>query len=320
MRTYRVIYIDAFTHVPLTGNPCAVLPDAAGLTDAEMQAVARETNLSETAFVFPSAGSGQDPRALADFRVRYFTPRGEIPFAGHPTIATAFALAEEGRIALIDRVTRVQFEFNIGVLPVEVYAEEGRPTKVVMSQQKPVFGPTFTLEETAPCFGLNESDLTPVPTSGKGVATGAVLPQVVNTGVPFLIVPARDVEVLAKVQMQRDLLAALCKRAGVRSAFMFCLGGFSGEADTAARLFDPAGTGEDPFTGSATGCLGAFVVRYGLRTGPRLIAEQGHPLGRPGVGQLEILGLADAIEDVRLGGEAVRTLEGQLFLSGTRQT
>jgi trans-2,3-dihydro-3-hydroxyanthranilate isomerase len=324
LKSYRVIYIDAFTQVPLTGNPCAVLPDAAGLTDEEMQAVARETNLSETAFVFipPISGAASSGQNAARFRVRYFTPRGEIPFAGHPTIATAFALAEEGRIALEGRGASVEFEFNIGVLPVEVCAEEGRPTRVVMSQQKPVFGPTFTLEETAPCFGLKASELTLSPSGARGDPhakdrapnVGEILPQVVSTGVPFLIVPARDVDVLTKVQMQRDLLGALCKRAGVHSAFMFCLGGFSGGADTAARLFDPVGSGEDPFTGSATGCLGAYVVHHGLRAGPRLIAEQGHPLGRPGFGWLEIFGSADAIESVRLGGEAVRTLEGQLFV------
>jgi trans-2,3-dihydro-3-hydroxyanthranilate isomerase len=297
MRSYRIIYIDAFTDTPLAGNPCAVLPDARGLSDDEMQAIAAETNLSETAFVLPSEG--------ADFRARYFTPRRELPFAGHPTIATAFTLAEEGLVKLAGPVTPLHLELGIGVIPVEIHARDGKtPDRVVMTQQKPVFGPTFTAAETASCFSLEVSDLLADPA-----------PQVVSTGVPFLIVPVRNAATLRQVQMRRDALGALCARAGVNAAFMFCLGGFTGEADTAARLLDPAGTNEDPYTGSATGCLGAYVVQYELQPGPRLVAEQGHPLGRPGRGELEIVGSPGDIQAVRLGGAAVRSMEGRMFLS-----
>ena len=175
MRSYRIVYVDAFTDTPLTGNPCAVLPDARGLTDAEMQAIAAETNLSETAFVLPSE--------RADFRARYFTPRRELPFAGHPTIATAFTLAEEGLVKLAGPVTHLRLELGIGVIPVEIHSRDGKtPDRVVMTQQKPVFGPIFTAAETAPCFSLDVSDLLTDPA-----------PQVVSTGVPFLIVPVRDV-------------------------------------------------------------------------------------------------------------------------------
>jgi trans-2,3-dihydro-3-hydroxyanthranilate isomerase len=296
MKSYRVVYVDAFTATPLTGNPCGVLPDARGLTDDEMQAIAAETNLSETAFVLPSE--------RADFRARYFTPRRELPFAGHPTIATAFALAEEGLVKLAGPVTPLRLELGIGVIPVEIHSRDRKtPDRVVMTQQKPVFGQIFTATETASCLSLDISDLLTDPA-----------PQVVSTGVPFLIVPARDVAALQKVQMQRDALVALCARAGVNAAFMFCLGGYTGEADTAARLLDPQGTSEDPYTGSATGCLGAYVVQYGLRPGPRLVAEQGHPLGRPGCGELEIVGSPGDIQAVRLGGAAVRSLEGRLLV------
>ena len=296
MRSYRIVYVDAFTRTPLSGNPCAVLPDARDLSDEEMQAIACETNLSETSFVLPSA--------RVDFRARYFTPRRELPFAGHPTIATAFLLAEEGLVKLEGPVTHLRLELGIGVLPVEIHSQGGTgPDYVVMTQQKPIFGPTFTAAETAPCFSLDVSDLLPGPS-----------PQVVSTGMPFLIVPARDVETLRNVRMRRDALGALCTRAGVNAAFMFCLGGYSGEADTAARLFDPEGTSEDPYTGSATGCLGAYVVQHGLRPGPRLVAEQGHLLGRPGRGELEIAGEPGSIQAVRLGGAAVRSMEGRLFV------
>ena len=295
MRRYRVVYVDAFTEVPLEGNPCAVFPDAQGLSEQEMQAIARETNLSETAFVFPSE--------RADFRVRYFPPRGEIPFAGHPTIATVFLLAEEGRIALQGPTTRLEVEFRIGVLPVEVEAQGGVPKRVVMTQRRPTFRAIFSREEVAPCLGLEVSSL-----------RDDCPCQVVDTGVPFLLVPVRDLAVLERVQVDRPALQVLCRQAGVDAAFAFCLGGFRPEADTHARLLDPWGSHEDPFTGSASGAMAAFVVRYGLKTGPRLVAEQGHFVGRPGYGVLEVLGAREDLEAVRLAGPAVRVLEGEFLL------
>ena len=295
MKDYPVVYIDAFTTRPYAGNPCAVLPQADGLTDDQMQAIARETNLSETAFVFRSAN--------ADFKVRYFTPRTELPFAGHPTIATAFMLAEGEYVPLREPVTRIQLEFKVGVLPVDIEVRDGKPVRVVMTQKPPAFGPAFAPDEVAPCLGLQPQDL-----------RADVPSQVIGTGVPFLIVPALNVDVLGKVRMDRDALAALVKRAGVSAAFMFALGGFKPGADLHGRLFDPQGTTEDSYTGSAMGAAGCFVVRYGLKPGPRLLAEQGNFVGRPGEGVLEISGPASAIDGVRLGGAAVRVMEGKLWM------
>lgn len=295
MRRYRVVYVDAFTEVPFAGNPCAVLPDAQGLSDEEMQAIAREANLSETAFVFPSE--------QANFRVRYFTPRAEIPFAGHPTIATVFLLADDGRIPLEEPVTHVRLEFPIGVLPAEVEVRNGVPRRVVMTQRRPTFGAVFPAEEVAPCLGLEAGSLRDDCPS-----------QVVDTGVPFLLVPLRDLDALGRVRMDRPALQSLCRRAGVDAAFAFCLGGFSPEADTHARLLDPQSTHEDPFTGSASGAMAAYVVRHGLNLGPRLVAEQGHFVGRPGLGTLEVVGTREDVQAVRLAGAAVRVLEGEFLL------
>jgi trans-2,3-dihydro-3-hydroxyanthranilate isomerase len=295
MKSYRVIYLDAFTSQPFAGNPCAVLPDARGLTDEQMQAIARETNLSETAFVFPSD--------KADFAVRYFTPRYELPFAGHPTIATSFMLALEGMVALQKDLTTIQLEFKVGVLPVEIQAKNGKPQQAVMTQKAPVFTKTFSIEETAPCFGLSAADFRsdcPI--------------QVVSTGVAFLIIPVANLEVLKKVCMDRELLGKLTAKADVNAAFMFCLGGFDSQADTHARLFDPHGTMEDPYTGSAAGCMGAYVVHYGLKKGPYLYAEQGHFVQRPGLGTLEIQGKTGDVHLVKLGGAAVKVLDGQIFI------
>ena len=294
--SHRFAYVDAFTTKPFAGNPCAVVLEADDLGEQEMLAIARETNQPETSFVCASRE--------ADFRVAYFTPRQRVAFAGHPTIATAFLLALEGAIRPSSRRPAVaKFQFDIGVLPVEVhFGSNGRPERAVMSQAMPVFSTRIKAAEVAPCLGLAEADLLPAPE-----------PQVVSTGVPFLLVPARNLEVLRKAQMDRPRLASLLSGLNTSAAFLFCLQGFDPAADTHARFFDPLSAMEDPFTGSAAGAMGAFLVHYGLKTGPLLHIEQGHLLGRPGQGQLEILGDARDITSIKLGGSAVKTLEGTIL-------
>jgi trans-2,3-dihydro-3-hydroxyanthranilate isomerase len=292
MSEYSVIYIDAFTAIPYTGNPCAILPHADGLDDSQMQAIARETNLNETSFVTPSS--------KADFRVRYFTPRLELPFAGHPTIATAFMLAEEGLVKLDRPVTRIHLEFNIGVLPVDIEQKDGKPTRVVMTQQPPVFGSTVTPREIAPCLGLREADI-------RADCPG----QVVGTGVPFLIIPVSTLDALGRVKMERDALAALLDKAGVSAVYAFTLGGFHAGSDTHARLFDPRGSTEDPYTGSAAGAMGCFIIRNGLMDGPHIAAEQGDFVNRPGLAAIEISGSRENITSVKVGGAGVRVMDGK---------
>jgi trans-2,3-dihydro-3-hydroxyanthranilate isomerase len=290
---YRIAYVDAFTSRPFHGNPCAVVPEADGLGERQMQLIAREANQPETAFV---AASGK-----ADFRVCYFTPRQRIPFAGHPTIAAGYLLAREGRIKA-GSPSVVRFEFDIGPLPVEVYfSPGGEPQRVVMSQPEPEFGEEIGMEEVGLCFDLGPAEIP------------AGLPaQVISTGVPFLIAPVRDLGVLKKVEMDRPRLRELLKRCGAAAAFLFCIGGFSRKADTHARFFNPDGTMEDPFTGSASGCMGAYVIDRGLKPGPILTIEQGHIMGRPGEGELEIRKDKGKITGIRLGGSAVMTLEGTI--------
>jgi len=133
--------------------------------------------------------------------------------------------------------------------------------------------------------------------------------------VEFLVVPAKSLSVLEKVKMNRDLLGDLTKRLGINAAFMYCLGGFAADADTHERLFDPNGTMEDPYTGSAAGCMGAHIIQYGLKSGPFIKAEQGHFVNRPGEGVLEIQGKPDAITSVKLGGAAVKVLDGFIFVN-----
>ena len=298
MTTYRFVTLDAFTATPFAGNPCAVLPEASGLTVEQMQQIARETNAPETAFISPSD--------RADFRVRYFTSRQEIPFAGHPTIATAFFLAMEGRIPLTEPVTTLRLEFNVGVLPVEIEVKNGQPVLATMTQQLPTFGKTVSATETAACFGLDLSDLyceSPV--------------QVVSTGAAFLMVPLASLQALEHLNMDRDRLAALLQSAGVDAAFVFALSGYSDSADTHARLMDPKNAGEDPYTGSAAGAMGSYIVHYGLKANTVFQAEQGHLLGRPGLGVVDIRQEQGEITAVCVSGTAVKVMEGQIFMEST---
>ena len=295
MKEYRIIYMDAFTAEPFSGNPCAVLPEADGLTDQQMQQIAMETNLSETAFVFPS-----DKAAV---RVRYFMPHKEIPFAGHPTIATAMMLAQEGMIPLGPSKIVIDFEFNIGILPVAIHMNTaGKPLKAIMTQQKPTFEGVVKADDLKRCLGIDVHDF----------LDGAPL-QVVSTGVPFLMVPVTRLDILKKVQMNQSLLQSLLQRVGVDAAYVFCLEGFAKDADAHGRLISAIPGSEDPFTGSAVGCMGAYIAHYGLCPGQVFKVEQGHMLGRPGQGTVEIVGSTDTIEAVTVGGCAVKTLDGFIY-------
>ena len=296
MRRYTVVQVDAFTTTPLQGNPCAVLPDARGLSDAEMQDIAREMNLSETAFVFPSD--------KADFRFRYFTPATEIPLAGHPTISTAHVLVEQDRIPLKDGRATFTMELNVGVLPVEIVGREGNVTRVVMTQKKPEFGRTFEHGEVAPVFGLSVEDL-----------DSRYPPQVVSTGTPQLMALVQSLDALKRIHADYYALQAFSVRGRFFSAHVFCLGGFSPSADTHARHYAPeAGIAEDPFTGSASGGMGAYMVHHGIKPGPRFHIEQGHLCGRPGEGDVEVIGPPGDIQTVRVGGPAVTVMRGELRL------
>ena len=173
MPTFPFIQVDAFTDRPLGGNPCAIIFDADALDEATMQAIAREMNLSETAFVVRSH--------VADVGARYFTPAEEIPLAGHPTIATVFALAQTGRLALTGDLTTIALELKVGPIPVEIHARGGQIHSVVMTQKQPQFLRTYAAVDVLPAFGLSPEDALP------GVPI-----QTVSTGTPMLMIALRD--------------------------------------------------------------------------------------------------------------------------------
>lgn len=296
MSSHRFMQVDAFTITPLGGNPCAVVFDADDLNDETRLAIAREMNLSETAFVVRSA--------VADFGARCFTPAEEIPLAGHPTIATVFALIDAGRLKLTGDLTTISLELRVGPIRVDIEAPGGVVKNIVMSQKKPQFLRTYPPEEVMPVFGLAVEDVLP----------GAPL-QTVSTGTPQLMIPVRDLGVLRRVNVSMLSYMALHTRGDFFSTHLFCLGGAAGQGDTFARHFSPPpDVFEDPFTGSATGGMGAYLWHHDLIERPTFMAEQGHWMHRPGLAQVEAVGPRAAIETVKVGGSAVTVLRGELVL------
>jgi trans-2,3-dihydro-3-hydroxyanthranilate isomerase len=294
MNKFDLWQIDAFTTTRLGGNPCAVVFDADPLATEMMQSIAREMNLSETAFVIQSG--------KADFGARYFTPAEEIPLAGHPTISTIHALIERGAID-IKKTDSVTLELPAGVIRIDILPKPDAP-HIIMSQKRPEFLDVYDPAEVAPVFGLSQDELMP----------GAKI-QTVSTGTPQLMIPIRNHECLRKAMLNVLGYCNLRERGDFFSPHLFCLGGVTAEGDTFARHFGtPPDLFEDPFTGSATGGMCAYLWRYGLIDSPHLTVEQGHWMNRPGSAQVEVVGPADDISTVKVGGQAVTVMKGELMI------
>ncbi len=295
MPTYPFWQVDAFTRQPLGGNAAAIVFDADDLSEAQMQAIAIEMNLSETAFVMRSA--------VADFRVRYFTTFGEIPLAGHPTIATFHALAEAGRIQGEGRV-RVTQELGIGVLPVELDLWDGRPQRVIMSQKPPVFLRTYDPAPWIAALGITPDDLLP----GYPIQT-------VSTGTPQVMIPVRSLDVLRRVEASTSALKTLRAQGDWFSVHVFTLETLDPANAAHARHFAPGdNVFEDPVTGSATGNMAAYLFHYNLIEHRVFTVEQGHLMNRPGLVDVELEGTPEAITAVRIAGSAVTVIRGELYL------
>jgi trans-2,3-dihydro-3-hydroxyanthranilate isomerase len=289
--TYDVIWVDAFTTTPLQGNACAVVLDAHELDEERMLAIAREMNLSETAFVFPG-GDG------VDFSVRYFTPSGEIPLAGHPTIATTHALRESGRIGP-DR-DDILLRMPAGVIPVRI-VRVGSTITYAMSQPPPVFGATFKRGKIAKALGIDKDALHP-----------ATLPQVVSTGTPQLMIALASLETLDRLRVDRRALFPADRDYLSVHVFARADDGFALHARHFADFGDVT---EDPFTGSATGGMAGYVARYGIVTETQFRVAQGMHVHRPGVAEVSVGGLPpDDIGRITVSGAAVTVMKALLSL------
>ncbi len=303
-RSLKFYQADVFTSQPFGGNPVAVFPDADGLTDDELQQIAREMNLSETVFVFPPT----DPAAMV--RLRIFTPTQEIPFAGHPVLGTFFVLAQLGRVPTGEPVTRVMQECNIGLFPVELHAEQSRVVRVVMSQPKPEFlDPLDAIDDVYLAGGALG-----LP---KHVIADTKWPiQVVSTGLPVLIVPVRTLTAVRSINPDASAIINVCERFGANGIMVFTTVTVESFASVHARMFAPKiGILEDPATGSAGGALGAYLVQNGVvEVGPTtdILIEQGYEIDRPSRILVQVDSSDDVIQEVKVGGQCVMVVEGEL--------
>jgi len=300
--------VDVFAKKAFGGNPLAVFPDGNNLTSREMQLITKEMNLSETTFVFPpTKGSG------ANFRVRIFVPDKEIPYAGHPTIGTFYVLAREGRIKLKDGVTTVKMEVKAGVMPVEIHSRRGVIEKVVTVQNLPEFGEVFNdVSPFAKALSLDEDDF-----------DSRKMPvQLVSTGLPWAICPLRTREAVERASGNATAFQELAKilPKDVLDLYVTCLKPLDSSSTTHSRGLSLVGRNivEDPATGSASGCLGAYLVHRCLvpaRPSVRIINEQGYELGRPSKVEIQVgTGVKGNIESVRVGGTTVHIMDGFVYL------
>lgn len=271
---------------------------AADLSLESRLALVRETSLAECAYLVASG--------VADFGVRYYLADKEIPMAGHPTIATVASLLDRGLVVLENGRAEFTLEVGAGVLPIEV-EDMGDGPIITMTQMAPEFGQTFPPEAIARIYGLEAEDL-------------AYPPQVVSTGTPFCIAVLSDRDALRRAQMDVEQLETFravsgASRADLMEPFLVTLEGETDQGDTFSRLLlAPPSLPEDPFTGSATGCMAAYLWHHGLIESPVFTAEQGHWMGRPGQGFIEVLGPRDAISGVKVGGHGVVLMRGELAL------
>jgi trans-2,3-dihydro-3-hydroxyanthranilate isomerase len=307
MKKVKFVRVDVFASKPFQGNALAVFPDAKALTSREMQLLANEMNLSETTFVVPpTRGSG------ADFRVRIFVPDMEIPYAGHPTVGTFYVLARLGKIKLRPPITVSKMESMAGVLPVEIHSRGKRISKVVTVQNRPEFMRTF--EDPSPfarALSLGEDDLD----------TERMPIEMVSTGLPWVILPVTSRKAVERARGNAaefaEAMKGLPKEVGF---YVTCLDPLKRGSTTHSRGFAlvSGNVVEDPATGSASGDLGAYLVRHGLievRRITKIVNEQGYEINRPSRIEIEVRTAEDGtISSVKVGGSVVHVMDGTAYI------
>lgn len=290
MTGYPFDWVDAFTEVAFGGNGCAVVYDEGGLDTETCLKITKETGLVECTFIGPSD--------VADMKVRYFFPTQEIPFAGHPTIASVKSALSRGRVS----GPTLTLETGAGIITIDV-SQDGW---ITMSQNAPVFGQTVPAAQVAATVNLSADDILGVP-------------QVVSTGLPFVVTVLKNHDALRRAKVDVPRLAEFQENvrldgAPVMEPYLVTLDGATQDGDTYSRLLLlPPNPAEDPFTGSATGCAAAYLWCHGLVERPSYVAEQGHGMGRPGSARVEVLGARNAITGVKVAGQGRIVMRGEVL-------
>jgi trans-2,3-dihydro-3-hydroxyanthranilate isomerase len=292
-RTLAMTQWDVFSSTPLEGNSLAVFSDARGLTDPEMQALAKEMNLSETTFIFPRDAATERARGV---RVRIFTVQEELPFAGHPTLGTAFAL----RAGSTNKT--IVLDLNVGKVPVEFEDAPGQPTFAEMTQVDPVFGIQHEREAVARAVGLSIDDF------------DSSLPiETISTGMPFTVTPLKSLAVIQRLRVDLQRAEEYLEKTGGKFLYFVT----RETVDSAARLHARMlfYNGEDPATGSAAGCAAAWMVAHGVaEPDHRVRIEQGIEMHRPSRIFVRASRRDNRVVNVRVGGHAIEVIRAEVFL------
>jgi len=292
-----MVQVDVFTDRALTGNSLAVFLDGRGLSTEQMQALAREMNLSETTFILPGDAASEKTRGV---RVRIFTVQEELPFAGHPTLGTAFVLRGQTGAA------EIRLDLNVGTVPVRFTEEPPQPAFGEMTQMNPEFGAIHDVNDVARVTGLSAADF-----------DGSAPIQTVSTGVPFTIAALRSLKTLQNLRL--DLAAAeYLAGSGGRFFYFVCRETVDPKARLHARMIFY--NGEDPATGSAAGCCSAWMVAHGVAASDeQVLIEQGLEVHRPSrifVRATKQDNRQDnQVVNVRVGGNCVEVLRGEVTLA-----
>lgn len=298
MKAYVYRIVDAFSLKPYRGNPAAVVFDADDIAPGQMQTIARHLNLSETVFLCRPEADG------ADYRARIFTPREEIPFAGHPTIAAAFAyyhrLEEDER----RRVTRLVQECGIGTVPIEVEARGGAPFFTLKAGSASAKEAGVTRVLAARMLGCEEDGLSDLPM------------EVCSGGLPWLIVKLRSIDVSKNLVPDQSLIDEVCRARGATGVTTYCDGAGIEGVDHHVRTFAPSvGITEDPACGSGNIALAVHIARHTHVGRPAFsfTSEQGLEVEREALLHVDVTRGPSGEPVVRLGGHAVQTAEGRLL-------
>jgi trans-2,3-dihydro-3-hydroxyanthranilate isomerase len=293
LRRLTMAQWDVFSSRPLAGNSLAVFLDGRGLTDAEMQAIAKEMNLSETTFILPRDAATERERGI---RVRIFTVQEELPFAGHPTLGTAFALRG------LSGAGQVVLELNVGRVPVSFEDNGGPPAFGEMTQIDPTFGIQHERDAVARATGLRVQDF-----------DDSLPIETISTGLPYTVVPLKSLAIAQNLQIDSNRAAEYLTQTAGKFFYFVTRETVDREARLHARmLFYNA---EDPATGSAAGCAAAWMVAHGVaKPDERVLIEQGVEMKRPSRIFVRASLRDNRVVNVRVGGHSVEIMRGEVFL------
>lgn len=295
MKNLTFYIVDVFAEEKYAGNQLAVVRDAKALSDTEMQRIAKEMNYSETTFIL------SDEKRDGGYDVRIFTPEKELPFAGHPTLGTAYVIQHEIVKEHIDGIT---LNLGVGQIPVKLKYSEEHVDVLWMKQLHPIFGQVFDADSISQVLSLDASDI-----------DDRFPLQDVSTGVPCIIVPLKKLEALKRARISRNKYYEFIREIQAKGLLIFCPETYNRENDLNVRFFaDYYGVPEDPATGSANGCLAGYLVkhRYFGEDRINIRVEQGYEIGRPSLLLLKAEDREGKI-DVHVGGKVVMIAKGELI-------